>query len=237
VIVSAPANAAANARSADKTAASDKTAVSEKTTAAMPQTPADIINARGFWGDEPARPKQATPAQIAALSARNAFASVEAPSTTSQQPDTQALAYAPVTPPLDRAQIVAASAPMPRSLRPASPARNPMAAEVTTIVTKGQQGLPATVTTAARLAPASNANSVWMRAMIVAPSASTAMLASSLGDPDLTTMRALFVKPVTAVTMTFCDDPQLGVSSDRFSGPATTPLAVTSFVTRTASLR
>jgi hypothetical protein len=27
-----------------------------------PQTPADIINARGFWGDAPAAAKQATPA-------------------------------------------------------------------------------------------------------------------------------------------------------------------------------
>ena len=34
-----------------------------------PQTPADIINARGFWDDAPGAPKQATPAQVAALSA------------------------------------------------------------------------------------------------------------------------------------------------------------------------
>src|SRR5581483_5853921 len=37
-----------------------------------PQTPADIINARGFWGDDSA-PKQATPAQLAALAARKAL--------------------------------------------------------------------------------------------------------------------------------------------------------------------
>ena len=34
---------------------------------AKPETPADIINARGFWGDAPATAKQATPEQIAAL--------------------------------------------------------------------------------------------------------------------------------------------------------------------------
>ncbi len=44
---------------------------------AKPQTPADIINARGFWGDAPATPKQATPAQIAAISARQALASAD----------------------------------------------------------------------------------------------------------------------------------------------------------------
>src|SRR5204863_2631864 len=35
-----------------------------------PQTPADIINARGFWGDAPTPANQATPVQVAALRAR-----------------------------------------------------------------------------------------------------------------------------------------------------------------------
>jgi hypothetical protein len=39
---------------------------------AKPETPADIINARGFWDDMSAGPKQATPAQVAALNARQA---------------------------------------------------------------------------------------------------------------------------------------------------------------------
>ncbi|MBC7579179.1 MAG: DUF882 domain-containing protein, partial [Tardiphaga sp.] len=42
--------------------------------AAKPQTPADIINARGFWGDTPATPKQAAPQLVAAISARQALA-------------------------------------------------------------------------------------------------------------------------------------------------------------------
>src|ERR1700723_3332803 len=40
-----------------------------------PETPADIINARGFWSDAATAPKQATPAQVAALSARRAVIS------------------------------------------------------------------------------------------------------------------------------------------------------------------
>ena len=60
-----------------------------------PQTPADIINARGFWGDAPATPKQATPAQVAAISARQAFASADPQSTASVSAAFQALAYAP----------------------------------------------------------------------------------------------------------------------------------------------
>jgi uncharacterized protein YcbK (DUF882 family) len=204
------------------------------------QTPADIINARGFWDNEPAKPKQATPAQVAAIAARNAFASAD-PQSTASLPQgvaqsAQALAYAPVAPPLDRSRIVAASAPMPRLVRPASPARNPMAAEITTVVTKGQQGRPSAITTATRISPAINANHVWMRAMIVAPSASTAMLATSLGDQDMATMRHMFVKPTTTVAMTFSDDPQLGITCDRFSGTSVATLTTTSFV-RTASLR
>src|SRR6266403_280097 len=39
---------------------------------AKPQTPADIINARGFWDDAATAPKQLTPAQVAAINARQA---------------------------------------------------------------------------------------------------------------------------------------------------------------------
>src|SRR5207245_9024346 len=108
---------------------------------AEPQTPADIINARGFWGDTPTTPKQATPAQVAAISARQALAAAADPQPTASVSAFQdALAYAPPPAPLDRARIAAASAPIPRSMRPISVARNPMAVtDVTTIVAKGLQ--------------------------------------------------------------------------------------------------
>jgi uncharacterized protein YcbK (DUF882 family) len=201
-----------------------------------PQTPADIINARGFWGDSPATPKQATPAQIAAISARQAVSGADPQSTASISAAFQALAYAPAAaPPVERSNIVTASAPIPRSARPASPARNPMAVNnITTVVAKGLQGLVATST---RLASAAKSNDVWMRAMILAPSASTSMSVSAMGDPDLTLMRSYFVKPLTAVAMSFSDDPQLGLVCDQFTGPAVAKLATQSFVMRTASLR
>ncbi len=223
---------------ANRPAAKIEPKIDVKTASAepRPQTPADIINSRGFWGDEPSKPKQATPAQVAALSARNAFASVDPQSTSSLPPGSQALAYAPVAP-IDRTRIVAASAPMPRMTRPTSPARNPMAAEIVTVVTKGQQGQPSVVATTARISPATTGNAVWMRAMILAPSASTAMLASSLGEQDMTVMRHLFVKPNNAIAMTFSDDPQLGITCERFTGSAIATLTTASFVTRTASLR
>ena len=203
---------------------------------AKPQTPADIINARGFWGDAPAAAKQATPEQIAALKARQAVGGADPQSTASISAAFQALAYAPAAaPPAERPNVVAASAPMPRIARPASPARNPMAVNnITTVVAKGSQGL---VATSRRLASAAKSNDVWMRAMILAPSASTSMSVSAMGDPDLTLMRSYFVKPLTAVAMSFSEDPQLGLVCDQFTGPAVAKLATQSFVMRTASLR
>lgn len=201
-----------------------------------PQTPADIINARGFWGDTPAAaPRQATPQQVAALAARNAFASADRDATASVNPNDRALAYAPPMPVVDRSQIVAASAPIPRSIRPASLSQ-PISTGFTTIVSKGQQRQPGTIATSTRITTA-NLNEVWTRAMILAPSASTAMSATIMGDPDLTQLRAQFVKPRMAVAMTFSNDPQMGIVSERFSGSAVATLETMSFVVRTASLR
>ena len=63
------------------------------------------------------------------------------------------------------------------------------------------------------------------------------MSATVLGDADMTLLRAHFVKPEAAVAMSFSDDPQMGMVSDRFTGSATATLATQSFLMRTASLR
>jgi uncharacterized protein YcbK (DUF882 family) len=203
-----------------------------------PQTPADIINARGFWGDAPATPKQATPAQVAALSARRALAAATDPqSTASISAAFDALAYAPApNAPAERANIVAASAPVPHSARPASIPRNPMAAnKIDSVVAKGPQGQGGMVAMSTLLA-ASGSNDAWMRVMMLAPSASTSMSTTVLGDTDMTLMRVHFVKPLASVAMNFSDDPQMGLITDRFTGSATAVLATQSFVMRTASL-
>ena len=123
---------------------------------------------------------------------------------------------------------------MPRSARPA---RNPLVAPtIDTVVAKGPQGQPSVVATATRIA-ASKGNDVWMRVMILAPSATTSMSATVLGDSDMTVMRAHFVKPQAIVAMSFSEDPQLGLVCDRFTGSATARLATQSFVMRTAALR
>jgi uncharacterized protein YcbK (DUF882 family) len=218
--------------------ATPKQAAAADTAEAKPQTPADIINARGFWDDAAATPKQATPAQVAAISARRALAAADPQSTSSVSGAFQALAYAPAASSrADRANIVAASAPMPRSFRPSSAPRNAaIATGIDTVVAKGTQGQGSVVATSTRLA-ASRANDIWMRVMMLAPSASTSMSATVLGDTDMTLMRSHFVKPQAAIAMTFSDDPLMGLSCDHFTGSATATLATQSFVLRTASLR
>lgn len=178
-------------------------------------TPVDVINARGFWDNEPVA-KPTVAAQTATQNARNAVASSDPQPTASVPPDvSNALAYAPVTPPVGRSQIVAATGPVERS-----------AAE-------SNAGRP---TTMLRVA-SSEMSELWLRAMILAPSASRSLSAAILGDQDMTVMRTHFVKPKTSLAMTFTDDPQMGIICERFTGSATVMLQTTSFGMRTAALR
>ena len=199
-----------------------------------PQTPADIINTRGFWDDAGATPAQASPAQVAAIRAREALAATADPQPTASVPVAyQAMAYAPAaSSPVDRNNVVAASAPIPRSIRPA-PRNAAAVTEINSVAAKGPQG--AGVATSTRLS-AGRGSDIWMRVMMLAPSAST-MSVTMLGDVDLTQMRGFFVKPQAVIAMRFSDDPMLGMSCDRFAGSAITTIETTSFVLRTASLR
>jgi hypothetical protein len=204
-----------------------------------PQTPADIINSRGFWDDIPRATNQATPAQVAALRARQALAAATDPQPTASVTESfnKAMAYAPAaSSPVDRANVVAASAPLPP--RPARPVRNAGAAatEINTVVAKGAQGQDSVVATSTRLA-AAQGNSIWMRVVMLARSASSAMSTTVLGDTEMTQMRSHFVKPQAAIAMTFSEDPMMGMTSDRFTGSATAQLPTQSFVMRTAALR
>jgi uncharacterized protein YcbK (DUF882 family) len=198
-----------------------------------PRTPADIINARGFWDEMPTTPKQATPQQVvAAVSARKALAAVDPQPTSSISDSFQALAYASAKD-VRRARIVAATASIP-PVRRTTPARNPMAVDgVTTVIAKGAQGQHATVSTSRRLAPAATRDSdVWMRAMILTPSASRTMSATVLGDQDMTLMQVYFEKPDQAIAMTFSDTPQMGIVCDRFTGSAVARLTTMALAAR-----
>ncbi len=216
-------------------------AASDDNAEGKPQTMSDIINSRGFWGDDPGTAQQATPQQAFALVVTGARRAIEAaadPQTTATVPAAyQAMAYAPppAPPAVDRANMVAASAPIPRSVRPAASRNLAAATEINTVALKGPQGETGMIATSARISAAKTDES-WMRVMLLAPSASTSMSVTVLGDADLTQMRAFFVKPQATVAMRFTDDPMLGMACDQFTGSAMVKLETASFVQRTASL-
>ncbi|MEY9879629.1 DUF882 domain-containing protein [Bradyrhizobium sp. USDA 329] len=199
------------------------------------ETPADIINARGFWDDVPAAPQQATPAQVAALKARQALAAATEPQATASVSNAafQALAYAPAASPVDRANVVAASAPIPRTARTAAASRSvAQATEINMVVGKSIDGRIATAT---RLSAAGE--SIWLKIVMLSPSASRAMSVTLMGELDTVALRAYFVKPRSVIAMGFADDPMHGLSCENFSGSATAKLETMSFVVRTAALR
>ncbi len=206
-----------------------------KSDPSKPQTPADIINARGFWDDIPVAPKQASPAQVAAISARQAVEAAD------PQSPFNALAFASSTTekpakPQAHPQVVTASAPIPSGIRSASLARHPVVStKIDTVVGKTAQAKGGLVANSARITAAGSRDSdVWMRAMILMPSAVTTA-ATAIGDADMTLLSKHFTKPTVTVTMTFCDDPHPDLFADAFSGPAVSTVSTTSFTT--AALR
>jgi hypothetical protein len=77
----------------------------------------------------------------------------------------------------------------------------------------------------------------WMRAMIVSPSAAAFMSTSLYGAQDTTTLREHMRKPLTAVMMTFSEDPYLGMTAEQFRGNAVVFVATVTFRQRHAGLR
>ena len=91
------------------------------------------------------------------------------------------------------------------------------------------------VATATRLS-AAKGESVWLKIVMLSPSASRAMSVTLMGELDTAALRAYFVKPRAVIAMGFADDPMQGLSCETFSGSATAKLQTTSFVVRTAAL-
>ncbi len=194
-----------------------------------PPTVVDIINARGFWDNEPVAKPQPKLLQTAALKAQSA---ADPQDTAGLAPNVaQALAYAPPTPPLDKSQIVASSAPATRGARMSSLSSNAIAASPDIADDKARSG------TAVVRVVATQMNEIWLRAMILSPSVSTALLASSVGDQDMSVMRTHFAKPKTAVAMAFSEDPLMGIVCEKFTGPATVTLQTLPLGLQTAALR
>jgi hypothetical protein len=201
---------------------------------AKPETPADIINARGFWGDD-GSPQRDSAAQVMAVAARRALEAADLQSTVSAPYD--AMAYAPpAASATDRSNIAAASAPIPRSPQPVLARELNAATEINAIATKSAPGQGEVVTIATRLS-AAKGNEIWLRMLLLTADISNSMSVTIMGDTDMTQMRTFFVKPQTAIAIRFSDDPTPGLASDHFSGAAVIKLETTSFALRTALLK
>ena len=140
--------------------------------------------------------------------------------------------------PVDRSNIVAASAPIPRSMRPTAQrrrCRHRSQQRRRQGPAEGTQGQGSVIATSTRLG-AAKGNDVWMRVMMLAPSASTSMSATVLGDADMTPDARLF-RQAAGDRDELLGRSDVGMATDRFTGSATARLATKSFVMRTASLR
>jgi uncharacterized protein YcbK (DUF882 family) len=90
----------------------------------------------------------------------------------------------------------------------------------------------------AQLAPmAQKADDIWLRAVMLAPDLQYYLSATLIGAPDPKELRPLMLKPTSALTMTFNNDPATVIPTDHFSGEAVVFLETVSFSTRTAALR
>ncbi len=118
--------------------------------------------------------------------------------------------------------------------RPASLGARSAPLPATSVVTKQPGGTP---TPTAPVQMGQRFDDPWLRAAIMAPDMQNFMTAALWGAPDFHTLSGFMQKPSTSVAMTFSDDPDHGLTADRFSGNAVVFVATVAFNTRTASLR
>lgn len=179
---------------------------------AAPQTPADIINSRGFWDETPAD-NNVRQALAAAATGRQSTASISQ----------QALAYAP--PRTERPQVVAASAPLPAFA--AVPGREPRAQTVG--LASFAQAAPHLNAAATRTTETLAGRKPWTLAMMITPSVRSHLTTSAISAFDMTSLRGLLQKPRHGVVTSFTPDLRDAMPADRFSGPSLTALRTVNY--------
>ena len=99
---------------------------------------------------------------------------------------------------------------------------------------------PAATVAAARPAPATKKigappfEDIWLRALALAPDLQNHMTTMVLGTPDPRELRPLMRKPDSAVMMTFSDNPNAAITTDRFTGSAVVFISTVTFNAPTA---
>ena len=117
-------------------------------------------------------------------------------------------------------QTLAYAAPPPRDLeaeRSAPPAGSMRLAPPPAAATRSLSA-PVELATAAR--PVPRGDNPWLRSLVIAPSVHYSMSVAAFGAPDYRQIARLMEKPSSVLAMTFSADPQPGVTSYSFNGPA-----------------
>lgn len=147
-------------------------------------------------------------------------------------PPDVALAYAAPTPPEaplraapmgTRAAAPAAVAPSLAPLAKAEPAAKAAPTPATSTIAKTS---PSNV----RIADP------WLRGLVLAADMRGSMTVTRFGAPDYRLLRPLMDKPATCLALGFADDPNLGMTFERFDGAAVAFVPTMAFATRTAAL-
>jgi uncharacterized protein YcbK (DUF882 family) len=96
------------------------------------------------------------------------------------------------------------------------------------------RSLAAPVERAADVRPGMRSDNPWLRGLVISPSVHYAMSVAMFGRPDYRQLAVLMHKPGAVLAMTFSADPQPGMTSSSFTGPAVAFLPTVK--TRTAAL-
>ena len=209
----------------------------------------DLVARRGLWETFAAAPPPPTlparpPVQVAAAAPRPAptalpretTGALDAPwpvrvaDAADRIPGGLALSYAAQT-------KAAPPAPVTRSLAPANTIPRGEATIAQAPVVAAAKPTPQIPATAPAFKNNTRPEDPWLRALVLAPNLQEFMTSAPLGLPDMRELQPLMEKPGAVVTMAFGEDPNPGMTSDRFSGNAVVFLNLTTFAKRTAALR
>ena len=205
----------------------------------------DVINQRGYWRGlpDPVDMSPVASSRAPASAPRRAVAVANAEPTTAasatpwpltdrsgSEPIPNALAYAAQPTPIAVARAVPLAFGAPRAA--------PTTAHDSTVAVKRSNDRPSTAlppkpTSLVRVGD--RFDDPWMRAMIVSPSAQNFLKTTLLGAQDFRNLSPYLLKPAATMLITFSNDPNRGMASERFHGSAVVFMSTATF--STASLR
>ena len=202
-------------------AVASATPVLPKQTFAAASLGSNLFDNRGYWRGA-VQPVANLPAVVTGDSYKTASAEPAATGST-------ALAY--VTEPEPPARVHA----RPMGLQVSSQVAAPPAKEATVMPAQGNTTIVAKPLATPDAGGSPHKDDLWLRAAVLTPSFNSYMTATRLGPVDMRLLQELLHKPSMSVAMTFSTDPQHGLVSTRFGGPAVVFVATMTFGTQSAA--